>query len=268
MPIKLDGTKETLMLPLWGRAFETKKSNPYFIDMKALEIIENIDYDFSSIEKHINPLSRASWIARSIYFDNLIRQFLEIYPQASIINIGCGLDTTFDRVNNNRAKWYEIDFPEVIDLRRKYIEECSNRIFLPHSVFDNLWYEKIENKKEVFLMIAGVIYYFEESQVKKLFQSISEEFEGCEIAFDYSSPRGVRIANKKVIERGGMDKSAYLKWGIKNIYELEKWNPKMKILENMKMFDDYKKRYPLGKRIGMAISDALSIMSLVHIRIE
>jgi O-methyltransferase involved in polyketide biosynthesis len=268
LAIQLDGIKETLLLPLWGRAFETKKKNPFLVDMKALEIIENIDYDFSSFEKRINPLSRASWVARSIYFDNKIRQFLETYPEASIMNIGCGLDTTYDRINNNRAKWYEIDFPEVIEIRRKYITECSNRIFLPCSVLDNSWYVKIENKENIFLMMAGVIYYFEELEVSDLFQSISDGFKKCDIAFDYSSPRGVKIANKKVIERGGMDKNAYLRWGIKNIYELEKWNPKIKIVENIKMFDTYKKRFSINKRIGMVISDMLSIMSLVHIRIE
>ena len=88
------------------------------------------------------------------------------------------------------------------------------------------------------------------------------------MAFDYSSPRGVEIANKKVIEDGGMDKNAYLKWGIKDIYKIEEWNDKIKIVENMKMFHEHKKRYPFGKRIGMIISDALSVMSLALMKIE
>ena len=88
------------------------------------------------------------------------------------------------------------------------------------------------------------------------------------MAFDYSSPIGVKIANKKVIKDGGMDKSAYLKWGVKNIKIIKKWNMKIKIIGNIKMFYDHKKRYPFKKRIGMIISDLLSIMSLAHIRIE
>jgi O-methyltransferase involved in polyketide biosynthesis len=227
-----------------------------------------LEYDFSKIENKMNPLTRAAWIARSIYFDTKIKQFLGKFPEASIINIGCGLDTTYDRINNNRAVWYEIDFPEVIELRKKYINESPNRIFLPYSVLDKAWHKKIENKSNVFLMIAGVIYYFDELHVRSLFQSIAEAFDKCELVFDYSSTKGVRIANKKVIEDGGMDKNAYLKWGTNNIYELEKWNMKMRILENTKMFHDYKRKFPFVKRIGMVISDALSIMSLVHISIQ
>jgi len=266
--INLDGVKETLLLPLWGRAYETQKLNPLLIDTTAVQIIDSINYDFSKIEQKVNPLSRASWIARSIYFDSKIRNFLERYPNGTIINIGCGLDTTYERVNNNKAIWYELDFPEVITLRRKYLSETANRLFLPFSVFDNSWYERIEDKKNVFIMIAGVIYYFEEENVKQLFEKIGSEFKKCEIVFDYSSPKGVEIANKKVIDDGGMEKSAYLKWGIINIYDIEKWNTKIKILENMKMFHDHKKRYPIQKRLGMIISDALSVMSLALLRIE
>jgi len=266
--INLIGVQETLLLPLWGRAIETKKEIPLLFDNTAVRIIENIGYDFSIIKEKVHPLSRASWIARSIYFDNIIKLFLENHPEGSIINIGCGLDTTYERVNNDKAIWYELDFPEVIEIRKKYIAENPKRRFLPYSVFDNKWYEQIENKKDVFIMMAGVIYYFEENQVRCLFETIATEFEHCDIVFDYCSPKGVQIANKKVIENGGMDKDAYLKWGTANIYEMEKWNEKISVIQHMKMFSEHKNKYPITKRLGMILSDALSVMFLAHIKIN
>lgn len=266
--INLSGVKETLLLPLWGRAFETKKEKPLLIDNTAVKIIESIGYDFSVMEKKIHPLSRASWTARSIYFDEKIKSFLDKNPDGSIINVGCGLDTTYERVNNNKAVWYELDFPEVIEIRRKYMEESATRRFLPYSVFNDEWYVNVNNKKRAMLMIAGVIYYFEENQVKELFNKLAGEFEHCELVFDYSSPQGIKIANRKVIKNGGMDESAYLKWGIKNIYDIEKWNNKITVLQSMKMFHDHKKKYPLIKRLGMSITDAMAVMSLAHIEIE
>ena len=98
--IQLGGVQETLLLPLWGRAYETKKENPLLVDNTAVKIVESIGYDFSTIQAKINPLSRASWIARSLYFDNQIKLFLERHPTGSVINIGCGLDTTYERVAN------------------------------------------------------------------------------------------------------------------------------------------------------------------------
>lgn len=164
--------------------------------------------------------------------------------------------------------WYELDFPEVIVTRKLFIQESITRKFLPYSVFDHTWYSEIRNKENVLVMFAGVIYYFEESEVKNLLDTFKREFTNCTVIFDYSSINGIKLANKAVIEEGGMDKTAYLKWGTDNIYEIEKWNAGIKVDETMKMFAEHRKRYPLTKRLGMWISDTLSVMSLAKITIK
>ena len=62
--IKKGTVQETLLLPLWGRAYEMQKSNPRLIDESAVEIIKNIDYDFSDIEK-TQAMSQHGWVART-----------------------------------------------------------------------------------------------------------------------------------------------------------------------------------------------------------
>jgi O-methyltransferase involved in polyketide biosynthesis len=118
------------------------------------------------------------------------------------------------------------------------------------------------------LLIAGVLYYFEESEVRKLFIDIHQNIPGSEIIFDHASKLGIKLSNEQVLKRGGMDESAYLKWGIDNIYEIEKWETYIKVISNMPMYKQHKKNYPITKRIGMTISDHLKIMSLTHIRIS
>jgi O-methyltransferase involved in polyketide biosynthesis len=86
------------------------------------------------------------------------------------------LDTTYERVNNGNALWYELDFPEVIDTRKLFIQESTTRRFLPYSVLDPAWYSEIEEKENVLIMMAGVIYYFDESDVKKLLEAYKHEF--------------------------------------------------------------------------------------------
>jgi O-methyltransferase involved in polyketide biosynthesis len=105
------------------------------------------------------------------------------------------------------------------------------------------------------------------NSMRQLFNEFSSQFKQATVLLDYSSERGVWIANKKVIEKGGMSQSARLLWGIDNIYEIEKWNSKIRVIENMPMFRIHKKNYPLIKRIGMNISDMMKIMSLAHIEI-
>jgi O-methyltransferase involved in polyketide biosynthesis len=54
LKIDLKEIQETLLLPLWGRAVESKKENPRLTDTKAVEIIDRIDYDFSRIEQNVS----------------------------------------------------------------------------------------------------------------------------------------------------------------------------------------------------------------------
>jgi O-methyltransferase involved in polyketide biosynthesis len=266
--IQLGSVQETLLLPLWGRAIETKKQKPLLVDNKAVLILNNIPYDFTTISKNIKNLTRLSWIARSIYFDKKIKAFINVFPEATIVNIGCGLDTTFDRIDNGKIKWIDLDLPDTIELRKKYFSETDRRHFIATSVFNTSWYDIIENKNNIMLLIAGVLYYFDEIDVKKLFNDFHNFLSGVEIIFDYASKLGIKLSNKVVLEKGGMDKSAYLKWGINNILDLEKWDSNIKVISYSPMYKEHKKNYSLIKRIGMKIADKMKIMSLAHIRID
>jgi O-methyltransferase involved in polyketide biosynthesis len=266
--IKLGSVQETLLLPLWGRAIETQKQKPLLIDNKAVSIINSIPYDFTVISKNINKFVQYGWIARSIFFDKKIKAFIELYPEATIVNIGCGLDTTFDRVDNGKIQWIDLDLPDTIDLRRKYISETKRMHFISKSVFDNSWYDSIEKKNNIMLLIAGVLCYFDEKDVKGLFKDFHTFIPGAEIIFDCFSTLGLKVSNKKVLEKGGIDKSAYLKWSINNIQEIEKWDCNIKVISKMPMYKEHKKNYSMINKIGMNIADAMNVISFVHIKIN
>ncbi len=117
-PAKLGSVQKTLLLPLWGRAVESRKPHPLLVDPTATRIIGLIDCDFSTIATNISFVSQLAWIARSLHIDRTIRRFLEKHPTATIVNLGCGLDTTFERVDNGRLSWYDLDLPEPGPARR------------------------------------------------------------------------------------------------------------------------------------------------------
>jgi O-methyltransferase involved in polyketide biosynthesis len=266
--IKLGSVQETLLLPLWGRAIETQKKNPLLTDNKAVSIIINISYDFTIIVKNISEVVQAGWIARSIFFDNEIKTFIKTQPEATIVNIGCGLDTTFDRVDNGKIYWIDLDLPDTIDLRRKYISESNRRRFISNSVFDKSWYGNIKRKDKVMFLIAGVLCYFMESDIKELFHAFHTYIPGVEIVFDYFSTIGMNVSNKKIIKNGGMDKSACLRWSINNILEIESWDSNIKVISHMPLYKEIKKKFSMLKRFGMTIADMIKMVSLAHIKIN
>ena len=266
--LNLGYVQETLLLPLWGRAIETLKKKPLLIDNTAVSIINKIPYDFTVISKNIDRLIQLGWVARSIYFDKKIKAFIDLHPEATVVNIGCGLDTTFDRVDNGKIQWIDLDLPDTIDLRRKYISESDRMRFIPKSVLDKSWYSEIMSKNCVMLLIAGVLHYFDEKEVKELFNDFHTFIPGAEVIFDYASVMGMKLSNKHIIEKGGMDKSVQIKWGIDNILKMEKWSSNVKVISNMPLYKDHKKYSPPIQRVGMNISDMFKIMSLVHIKIS
>jgi O-methyltransferase involved in polyketide biosynthesis len=265
-PAALGSVQKTLLLPLWGRAVETRKPRPLLVDPTAVRIIDTLDYDFSTIAANVSFVSQLAWIARSLHIDRTIRKFLEQHPKATIVNLGCGLDTTFERVDNGTLYWYDLDLPDVIELRSTYIEPTPRRQFIERSILDDEWMELVKPADSVLLVAAGVLYYFAEDQVRVLLRKFADRFPSSELIFDACSPRGREIANKRVIEDGGMDANARLKWGLSKASEIHGWDGRIAVLEEYPIFRGLKDKLTLRERWGTFLSDTLRIMSMVHLR--
>ena len=92
--VNLSGVSETLLLPLWSRAKISRDHNSLFYDAKAVGLVEQIDYDFSTLDE--NPFeSDLFFVARAKQFDDKIRAYIREYPRASVVNIGAGLTQPF-----------------------------------------------------------------------------------------------------------------------------------------------------------------------------
>jgi O-methyltransferase involved in polyketide biosynthesis len=265
--VELGNVQKTLFLPLWGRAVETKKENPLLVDQTAVEILEKVDYDFSTIAQNINPLSQAAWIMRSICINEVICSRLARNPDATIVNLGCGFDTTFDRVDNGLLTWYDLDLPDVIQLREKFIPQSDRRKFIASSFLDEDWLDKIGKPVEPLFIAAGVFYYFEENEIRQFLLRLTEHFPGAEIFFDVSSPYGVKVANKKVIESSGLDEKSHLKWGLENPGVVSAWDARFKVLETVYYFGRRGRRLPLKLRAIGCLSDYLKVQYMIHLKI-
>jgi O-methyltransferase involved in polyketide biosynthesis len=214
LEIDLGNVEKTLFLPLWGRAQETKKQKPLLVDETAVRIIEQVELDFSQMALNVDDISKIGWIKRSLICDQVIKGFIEKYPEGTLVNIGCGLDTTFERTDNGKMKWYDLDLPDVIELRRQFIKEIDRREFIASSFLDKQWLDDIEVIGKVLFISAGVFYYFEEETIKDFVIQLIEKYPYSELLFDATSPLGVKLANKKVIESSGLDEKSHLIWGL------------------------------------------------------
>ncbi len=135
----LSGVAETLLIPLCYRAIETQRPDALIKDEKAVGLVKQLSsdgpirYDSGWIKQ--TPMAEANKVMRIMLtreMDRYARDFLSRHPEAVVVHIGCGLDSRFDRVaeRNSQVEWYDLDLPDVIELRRKLIGDEGGRYHL------------------------------------------------------------------------------------------------------------------------------------------
>jgi O-methyltransferase involved in polyketide biosynthesis len=264
--IELDEVQKTLLMPVWARATESKKKRPVLIDQTAIEIVNTVDHDFAGMSQNISEISQVSWIARCKRFDMVIRDFIAQNPGACIVNIGCGLDTTYERINDRMVQWYDLDLPEVIELRKKFIDESEHRKFISCSFLDTTWFSRIP-KKNVLFISTGVFVYFLEEEIKSILINLADQFPGSELFFDVTSPKGVQVANE-VILKSGLNSGSYFKWGLANKSIITTWDNRIKLINTHFTFKISGLHLNLRNIIIGFISDLVGIQYMVHLRIN
>jgi O-methyltransferase involved in polyketide biosynthesis len=263
--IDLGNVQKTLLLPLWGRAQETGKKHPMLVDETAVRILQQIDFDFAPLARNLDELSQIAWIKRSLFCDRTVRKFLANCPDGTVVNIGCGLDTTFERIDNGQVRWYDLDLPDTIALRARFIQESERRRFIASSFLEPDWLKSLQVEGNVLFIAAGVFYYFQEEEIKGFLLRLLESFAGCELLCDVCSPLGVRVANKKVVESAGLDERSHLTWGLKNKKDLLAWDSRIRLLETLHYFGDL--RFSPRNLLMGAFSDLMGIQYMLHLRL-
>lgn len=116
--LNLKGVEETMLIPLVIKANETLRDNARIKDEKAVEVVRKLNID---TEKYDKFMSHEGVIARTILFDDTVKYYIEKYPDAVCISVGCGFDNRFERVDNGKIRWYDLDLPNVIEARKSFL---------------------------------------------------------------------------------------------------------------------------------------------------
>ena len=227
----LNDVAETHLIPLYIRAIESQRPDALLKDEKAVALVRQMDYDFSRILAKIDEEVRVAIVLRNREFDRYARNFLARYPEAVVVHIGCGLDARFERVDNGQVEWYDLDLPQVIALRRKFIGgEGARYHFLACSVLESAWLNALSaHLQRPFLFLAeGVLMFFEEAQVKSLVLTLKAHFPGAELVFDAFSPFFVWANNRRVART---KIGARCHWALKRGQDLESWGDGICLLD-------------------------------------
>lgn len=224
--VHLGTIQETLLIPLYGRAVENRKKEAVLRDPLAEELVAAIDYDFARFDGL--PMLLGT-VLRTSLFDRWTADFLAEHPTGTVVEIGVGLNTRYERTDNGRARWFDLDLPDVIDLRRAFFTDTPRRTMITTSVTDKTWADTVAaHSGGPYLFTAeAVLPYLQETDVRNVIGLLADRFPGSLLALDTSGP-GHFDAQNQPDALGKVD--ARMRWNCADPARLAAWRPGVEIL--------------------------------------
>jgi O-methyltransferase involved in polyketide biosynthesis len=230
----LDPIAETLLLPLCYRAMESQRPDALIRDPRAAEIVTQLDYDFVHLQRQ--PFQQLNVALRAREFDRAVRAFLAQCPDGIVVDIGCGLDTRFERVDNGRVVWFNLDFPEVIALREQFFAPNARCRTLATSALDLSWMDTVAQIDGRYLFLAeGVLPYLGEKEIRQLMVALGERFPGAEFMFDALPALMVRLGRLHPALR--RTRAARVRWGLGDSHFAEPWGAGLHLLSDWRYYE-------------------------------
>lgn len=229
----LSTVSRSLLIPLYYRAMESLRPDALVRDPKAVELVGRLDVDFSDVRKLKDE--QVNYLLRMREFDRRARAFLAEHPAGVIVDLGCGLDTRFERVDNGQVAWYGLDLPEVIEMRKELLDETPRSHFIGCSVLDFSWMDALSGQTGILFLAEAMLVYLEEADVKRLVRALTERFPGAELVCDAYAPVVVRLHPRPpAVPRP--------RWGLKDDRDVEAWAPGIRLLGRWYYFDESEPR--------------------------
>ena len=218
--VDLGPVQETLLIPLLGRAMETQKGSGLIQDKKAVDIVESLDYDFS---KWKNSQSLTGATVRTRMFDQDVQAFLSDYPAGTVVEIGCGLNTRFERLDNGQARWFDLDLPDSLALRRQFFQDEPRRTMIEASVLEPDWMETVAATGGPWCFISeAVIIYLAPDQARQAITQLANRFPGAWFLTDTTAKKMVDSQSTHDAMRY-MSQDSWFRWACDDPQEIEGW---------------------------------------------
>ena len=235
-PVKpeLGPVQETLLIPLLARARETERRRGLLRDPRAVELVRRLDYDFAKWE---GGRSLKGAMLRARMFDRYVEDFLAAHPGGTVVEIGCGLDTRFDRVDNGRVRWFDLDLPDAIALRRRFFDDEPRRTMVAASVLDTGWMDAVEAAGGPWMFVAeAVLIYLDAPDARRAIVDIAGRFPGALIAFDTTAARMVDTQDRHDAMRH-LPRESWFRWRCDDPREIESWGANLRLAASKTFLD-------------------------------
>ncbi len=243
-----------MIYTFYMKYLESIKPDGIINDSKYKSVINKLDFDFDDFIPYPDE-SPLYFSCRSLIFDKAIKEFIGIHPYAAIISMGSGLDFRFERIDNGRVTWFDMDLPEVIDIRKKIYPETERLICIPKSALDFSWANEIDCTSNILFIAEGLFIYFTSDQVKQIILFMLNNYPGSMLLFDGCSTFYINEVRKGTPYKFINKMQSLWRWSIDGIYEIEKYSPNISLVNEWHPIEMYGERTPDSLKNILYFSD-------------
>ncbi len=238
---ELPGVSATMLITLAAKMLSATDAPDLNYDhSRSREILRELGVDPQRF--NLNPSEVRAVVLRSQWFGQTVRRFLERHPTGLCINLGCGLDASFEELEaagDGRFAWIDVDLPNVIEIRRRFYVETACRRIVAGDITNSHLFETLpwDAGRPAIVVAEGVLYFLQRAQVESLFraQAVAADARRAdvEIAFDYASPFGAWIVTRRPAHR---QLGTTFSWTMHNPGELRRVDPRLEVVEDSNVF--------------------------------
>jgi methyltransferase (TIGR00027 family) len=242
----LSQVSRTAILLLICRAVETEKDKSVYNDSMSVLCLERLTSLTSGKDKRwINNHKRkyeGMWARdaktgalRGKFFDNAANRFIANHPKCTVINLACGFDTRFWRIENEKCKYIEIDLPEVIELKKELLKDHLRYEVIGCSALDTSWIVEVtrHGNKDFLLIAEGLFMWLPQQDATRLLREIGERFARSQLVLDMVPEKYTKGIWKELIRlHFRIDSGLDVSWvfGIKNPHDIEAYGTGLNVI--------------------------------------
>ncbi|OBB00205.1 methyltransferase [Mycolicibacterium fortuitum] len=180
----LTGVSETALLTLQVRAHEARRPDGLIDDPMAVQLVDSIEFDFAKF----GYTRRQDMALRSLLFDRMTGNYLRDHPQATVVALAEGLQTSFYRLDvaglGHEFRWLSVDLEPMIELRHKLIPKPDRVTQCAQSALDFSWMDQVDTGHGVFITAEGLLMYLQPEEAMSLIRACAQRFPGGQMLFD------------------------------------------------------------------------------------
>jgi O-methyltransferase involved in polyketide biosynthesis len=222
--------ENSLWLTLCCRALDNRRPHPILGDATAEQIVRALDYDYRQHKVTNNFINNVALRAKKL--DEVTAGFLARHPDAVSLDLGCGLDTRFERLAPPATvDWYDVDFPAVATTREGVVPEHPNAHVIGADVRDSDWLDAVPNDRPALIVADGLMAFLTQDELVSLLDRLIDHLPSGEIVFNNYTKFAVWATQHSP---GTKDVAQLVKFpGADDPHDFERWNPRLTLVKEI-----------------------------------